>query len=1112
MLRRCALLLALVGQSAVAQVPQTPQAPQASTPGALGFYRFPAIHGNTIVFAAEGDLWSVPTGGGLAHRLTTHAAEESDPVISPDGKTLAFTARYEGQAALYTMPIAGGSPTRWTYDGDAAVATTWTPDGRLVYRTTQYASIPKSEMVELNLGTNTRTRVPLAGASEGSYDASGRTIYFVRPGFHNNVTKRYTGGTARQVWKYTLGAAEAVQLTGQDYNGESHSPMWYQGRVYFVTDRDGQMNLWSMKDDGSDRKQITRHTGWDVRTPKLSPDGKIVYQLQADIWLLDIASGQTQLVPISLATDLDQLRERWVKDPISSLTSAHLSPDGDRVVLTSRGRVFVAPVKGGRLVRASTKDSVRLRDAAFSSDGKSLLALSDESGELEWVRLPANGVGPDAALTTNGHILRFRGVPSGDGKWLAWSDNNRDLWVMNLATREMSKVSENREGTGDLAWSPDNRWLAYEMTAPNSFQQIKLYSVDSRTSIALTSDRTNSSAPAWDTKGEFIYFLSDRNLRTLVGAPWGNRRPEPYFDKEIEIYQVALRAGLRSPFLANDELHKPAPAVARFDTSYAGQMGDNARVAPKSDSAKARPKNDNITPITIEIDGLQERLRRLPVPSGNYGWLAATGDALFYTSRGSGADGKTDLMALKINNEKPDPVVVLDAIRSAELSGNNRKLLVRKDNALYVLDARAAKAGNIVDSRLDLSSWTFSIDPRDDFRQLFVDAWRLERDWFYDPNMHGVDYKAALRKYGALVPRITTRGELNDLIGWAVGELSALHTSVGGGDLRRGDDNVAVASLGARLFRDPAKGGYRIDYIYRADPDFPAERAPLADPDLHVRVGDVITAVNGTKVLAVQDIGELLRNQVGKQVLLSIGDGATAHDIIVEPISSESSLRYTDWEYTRRLATESMSGGAVGYVHLRAMGNGDIDQFYRQFTPAFNRQGLILDMRQNRGGNIDSWVLEMLSRKAWMYWKNRVGEPYWNMQGAFRGHMVMLVDQETASDGEAVADGFRRLGLGAVIGARTWGGEIWLSGTNTLTDGGVARAPMMGVYGPEGQWLIEQEGVKPDIVVENLPHATFNGQDAQLDAAVAYLKKKIAEDPRPVPAPPPYPKKARTAP
>jgi len=1079
MLRRLlAAVVRLIALVALVALIASPAAAQTPT-GTLGFYRFPSVHGQAVVFAAEGDLWSVPLSGGLAHRLTSHPAEETDPVISPDGRTLAFTARYEGPAALYTMPIAGGAPTRWTYDGDAAVATAWTPDGKLVYRTVQYTGIPKNGLVQLDIASGARTLVPLAGASEASYDASGRTVYFARPGFHNNVTKRYTGGTARNIWKYATGAAEAVNLT-DDYKGESHSPMWFNGRVYFVSDRDGTMNVWSMAEDGRDKRQITKHAGWDVRTPSMS-DGKIVYQLGADLWALDIASGRSQMIPITLASDLDQLRENWVSDPWAYLTAAHLSNDGDRVALTARGRLFVAPVKGGRFVRASRKDSVRFRDAVFAPDGTSLIALSDESGELEFVRVPANGVGNDEALTKNGAILRFQARPSPDGKWMAWSDNNRDLWVMNIATREMKKVSENRDGIDGMAWSPDGRWLAFVMQAANTFQQIKIYGVESGRSVALTSDRTNSFAPTWDPKGAFIYFLSDRNLKTLVGAPWGNRRPEPYFDKEIEIYQVALRAGLRSPFQPDDELKKPA-APAKPDTT-----------------AK---------PVQIDIEGLPLRIRRVPVPSGNYGGLAVNGAALFYSSRGSGADAKTDLVALKITNDKPEPVVVVDDIRSTELSGNGKKILVRKGNNLHVIEAAATKVATINDSRVDLTGWTFPIETREDFRQIFVDAWRLERDWFYDPGMHGVDYKAARNKYLALVPRITTRAELSDLIGWAVGELSALHTSVGGGDVRKGDDNIAVASLGARLFRDVAKGGYRIDYIYRTDPDYPAERSPLADPDLNVNAGDVITAVNGTRTLSVRDIGELLRAQTGRQVLLTLGDGVGARDIVVVPIGNEQSLRYSDWEYTRRLATDKQSDGRIGYVHLRAMGTGDINQFYREFTPQFNKQGLILDMRQNRGGNIDSWVLEMLSRKPWMYWQDRVGEPYWNMQGAFRGHMAMLVDQETASDGEAVAEGFRRLGLGVVIGTRTWGGEIWLSGVNTLSDNGVARAPMMGVYGAEGKWLIEQEGVIPDIVVDNLPHATFEGKDAQLEAAIAYLQKKMADDPRPVPKAPAYPKRA----
>lgn len=485
--------------------------------GVLGFYREPAIRGQTLVFAAEGDLWTVPATGGLAHRLTSHASEETDPVISPDGSTLAFTARYEGPAELYTMPLSGGSPQRQTWESETSVATTWTRDGKLVYATTHYSTLPSPEMVQLDTRTHTRTIIPLFGATEGTYDGTGRTLFFSRPAFHNNVTKRYTGGTARQIWKYADGDSEAVQLT-TGYRGESHSPMWWNDRIYFVTDRDGTMNLWSMNESGQDLRQLTRHSGWDVREPDLDA-GRIVYQLGADLWLCDIASGQSTMIPITIASDLDQLRDRWVADPTTSITSAHLSPSGDRVVLTTRGRVFVAPAKQGRLVQATRKDSVRYRDAVFLPDGKSVLAISDETGELEFMKLPANGVGSDSALTRNGSILRFGGTPSPDGKWVAYMDNNRDLWVLSTVTGTQRKISENREGAGDRAWSPDSKWLAYTMNALNTFQQIKLFGVEAQNTLTLTTDRVNSFAPAWDAKGEFLYFLSDRNLRTTVGSP-----------------------------------------------------------------------------------------------------------------------------------------------------------------------------------------------------------------------------------------------------------------------------------------------------------------------------------------------------------------------------------------------------------------------------------------------------------------------------------------------------------------------------------------------------------------------------------------------------------------
>lgn len=396
---------------------------------------------------------------------------------------------------------------------------------------------------------------------------------------------------------------------------------------------------------------------------------------------------------------------------------------------------------------------------------------------------------------------------------------------------------------------------------------------------------------------------------------------------------------------------------------------------------------------------------------------------------------------------------------------------------------------------------------------MFVEAWRLERDYFYDREMHGVDWPAMRDKYMPLVDRVTSRAELADLLAQMVSELSALHIFVRGGDLRQGEDRVQPASLGAVLTRDDEAGGYRVERIYRSDPDEVGRRSPLAAPGVDVAEGDVITLVNGRSTLAVSDVGMLLRNQAGRQVLLRVepAAGGASRDVIVHPLTlgQASDLRYHEWEHTRRLEVEQKGGGDIGYVHLRAMGGGNFTEWAKGFYPVFDRRGLIVDVRHNRGGNIDSWILGRLLRPAWFQWSQRVGQaPMWNMQYAFRGHVVVLCDERTASDGEAFTEGIRRLGIGKIIGTRTWGGEIWLSSSNVLVDRGIATAAEFGVFGPEGEWLIEGHGVEPDMVVDNLPHATFNGRDAQLEAAIAYLQKEIADKPVEIPPPPPHPNKS----
>ena len=1050
-----------------------------------GYYRFPALHGDTIVFSAEGDLWTVDAGGGTARRLTTHPGEESHPAVSPDGLILAFTATYEGPSEVYTMPLEGGIPTRWTYEADASTVVGFAPDGRLLYTTRAYSTLPDPQLAAVDLKTGKTALLPLSQASDGSFNDSGQTLYFARPGFHNNNTKRYQGGTARNIWKYTEGEPEAVNLTA-DFDGENFAPMWWNDRVYYVCDRDGTWNIWSMDRDGKNLKQHTHHSGWEVKSPTLDK-GRIVYQLGADIHMLELSLNQDRTVPITLASDFDQLREKWVSDPLDYLTSVNIHPEGESIVLTARGRVFVASSGEGRLVRASYKEGVRYRDAVFMPDGRSLLALSDESDEFEFVKMAADGVGPEKALTDNATILRYRGVPSPDGKWIAFTDKNNDLWLMDAGGGKQKKISLNREGVYDIAWSPDSRWLTYNHRAFNSFVQIHLYSIETGKQVPLTTDRINSKSPAWSPDGRFIYFLSDRNLRSVVASPWGTRQPEPFFDATFKIYALSLQKGVSSPFKPDTELSLSSK--------------------PDNDSPA---KDKSGTMVRIDLEGIQRRIREVPVSPGNYSYLKANDQALFWIESGQGYGSPATLKAVKIGNRNIKVETVLEGIDGYDLSQNGKKIMALKGKDFYIFEAAAGKAAHLDQSKVDLRGWSFSMDVREDFRQLFIDAWRMERDYFWDPGMHGLDWDAMLDKYLPLVDRVTTRLELNDLIGELMGELSALHVSVRGGDLRRGDDQVRVAGLGARLTRDDAAGGYRIDYIYQTDPDFPDELSPLADPDLDIREGDVIVSINGRETLSVRHPNALLRNQSDRQVLLGLKSGkdGTERRVVVVPMANESGLRYSDWEYSRRLKVEEDGKGDIGYVHLRAMGGGNITEWYRNYYPVFNRKGLIIDARHNRGGNIDAFILEKLIRKAWFYWKDRVGRPTWNMHYAFRGHMVVLCDEYTASDGEAFAEGFRRLDLGKVIGTRTWGGEIWLGSSNRLSDGGLARAPQTGVYGPERVWLIEGHGVDPDIVIDNLPHATFKGEDAQLDAAIAYLKQQIENHPVDVPEPPPYPDKS----
>lgn len=1098
---------------------------QANNSSHAGYYRSPSVHGNTVVFASEGDLWSVDLHGGAAHRLTSAPGREANPKISPDGLTVAFSAEYEGPKEVYTIPIEGGLPQRRTWDGSAEPQG-WVPDGRLIITTSRYATLPDLQLVILGVHGE-RTPLPLATGAEAAYSADGKTLFFTRFGRQWSETKRYKGGWAQTLMRFDgriEGQGEAVPLTA-DYAGASHNPMVSGTRVYFLSDRDGVQNVWSMDSAGHDLHQESKQKIFDVTSASVS-GSTIVYACGADLWSLDLKSGHDEVIPITLISDFDQLREHWVKKPVSYISDFHLAPDGSSAVFTARGQIFTLPAKSGRIVQVAGESDARFRSARFLPDGRSIVSLSTQSGETEFWKFSANGLTDKEKpeqWTRDAKVLRWDGMPSPDGKYLAHTDKDQQLWLFTIATKENKLIGQSMQGDySNLSWSPDSRWLAFVESAKNQFSQLNVLNVASGEVQPLTSDRYNSIDPAWSSDGKWLYFLSDRALKTTVHAPWGPREPEPHFDRPVKIYEVALTPGLRSPFLPFDELHPESDKAKEQDEKKKeedkkkkeGKPDDKSKADAKSSEEK--PAEEKVPEVKIDFTGIQSRLSEVPAAPGNYDSLQVSEKRLCWLNSTDEAEPKQSLQCLDIDNKGEEADTVMPGVGGYEISLNRKKLIVRKDDDFFILDSDV-KGSGLGDSKVlgkahvDLSRWAFSTTPKDEFRGYFLDAWRLERDYFYDRHMQGLNWVAMRDRYLPLVARVSDRDELNDLIAQMVSELSALHTFVQGGDERKPADQIDLATFGARLRRDDAAGGFVVEHIYQHDPDLPAEAPPFARPESLVSEGETIISVDGTDLLSVVDEGQLLRGKADTQVMLQVkSKGGQLRNVLVKPIKAhqDGNLRYAEWEYMRRRKVESDSAGHIGYIHLRAMGSGDIDRWARDFYPVFDRQGLIIDVRHNQGGNIDSWLLSRLLRQAWFYWQPRIGDPSWNMQYAFRGHIVVLCDAETASDGEAFTEGFKRFKMGTVIGTRTWGGEIWLSGGNVQADGGVATAAEIGVYGPEGKWLIEGHGVDPDVVVDNLPHATYNGEDAQLQAAIKLLSQQIKEEPRPVPSHPQYPDKS----
>lgn len=1095
-----ALSLALIGSQAAAADP---------------YFRFPAVRGDTVVFTAEGDLWRTTLAGGKATRLTTHPSAETQAAISPDGKSVAFAGSYEGAQEAYVMPIEGGLPKRITFENGGVTVLGWTAQGEVLVSTENSTGPSKHRVVAaLDPVKLTRRVLPLADANDAVLSDDGRTVFFTRMGLSmtNDNVRAYRGGAHAQLWRYELDKpGEATPLFKGD-NANNRRAMWWQGRIYFISDTGGSDNIWSALPDGSDRKVHTNHSDWDVRTASLG-DGRIAYQLGADLRVLDIASGSDSIVKASLLSDFDQQRTRRVRSPLDALTYIEVANKAERIVLTARGRVTIAGTGSYRRVEIAVPEGARARNAVFSHDDKWVYAFVDSTGENEIWRYAADGSGKGERLTIDGASHRSGIFPSPDGKWLAHTDKKGRTWLLDLAAKTNVIIDDARQvgadGPDQVVWSPDSRNLAFvRVGSSEQRNQIGMYNLPSKSKAFVTTDRYTADSPVFSPDGKWLYFLSARNFNVGNGGPWGDRNMGPVFDRRVGVYALALQPGVRFPFKPEDELTKPEEkspeAAARAAVQTPGKEDADksaavaAAAAATAAAAAADPKAKAPTPA-VDYAGLRERLYEVPIAPGNYRGLDMDDKRLYLLDAAEG--GRNTLKTLEISRSLPQPETFAANVRGWGMTGDRKHVFYRTfastgPGDMLIVPAGAKAPADVSKARIKVDDWAISTNPRLEWTQMFNDAWRMHRDFLYDANMRGIDWPAVRTKYAPLVDRVTDRAELNDVLGMMVGELGALHSQIVPGDIRRATGEGVPSSLGAVLTR--VADGFHVDRVYRSEPELPNERGPLARPDVGVKEGDIITAVNGKLLSEARDIADLLLDQADKQVLLHVkSPGGKPRAVIVTPVSMarHASLRYADWEQGRAQQADAASKGKIGYLHLRAMSTPDINAFARDFYANINKEGLIIDVRRNNGGNIDSWIIEKLLRRSWAFWSSNGNQPQSNMQNTFRGHLVVLMDELTYSDGETFAAGIKALKLGPLVGKRSAGAGVWLSDGNNLSDNGRARVAEFGQFAADGEWLIEGVGVSPDVEVDNLPHETFAGRDRQLEVAIELLQKKMQEQP-----------------
>ncbi|MBK9963559.1 MAG: PD40 domain-containing protein [Holophagales bacterium] len=1091
---------------------------------AARFVRTPDVRGDVVVLAWEGDLFRVPLSGGTAVRMTTHPGIEEAPRLSPDGKWVAFRASYDGPGEVYLMPTAGGIPRRLTFTGNASPVT-WTPDGkRIVFRSgfeSTFRPVPK--LYSVSPEGELPDPLPPERGVLAAYSPDGTKLAYNRRGDEEYYWKRYKGGQYQDIWLYDFAAKSYTPLT--DYVGKNSYPMWAGGGLLFVTDRasKGVANLWRLDPATKAASAVTAYEDFDVQMP--STDGKTVVFTRAGIlYRMDVATttfGKVEKVAVDVPSDQWALAERAVsaKETIQSMA---VSSDGKWTAFEARGDIFlVSTDENGGTRNLTRAQKSRERFPRFSPDGTKVAFYSDRTGEYQLYVADATveGAGkPWEAITTSLDRTAYHAEWSPDGTKLLFGDKDLRVFVVDVATKKLTKIAESNQlandefswEISDYAWSPDGAWVAYAQIEPNRNGRIWLHELATGKTVPVTDGFYHSVNPSFDPKGELLYFLSYRSFTTRVDVFEDNH----VIPKPVVPVAVQLRAGQRPPFEKGpkDEAKsaEPAPDGTKVGVKDVKDVKET-KAAPKA----ALPK------VVVDVEGLSSRLFPLPVKAGTFFHLkAGKGMVTWGATEDYGEDeieqlftpafGK-DLLGLHVFDVASQKEVTLEGnISDWRLSPSGEQVVVKKGAAFHASPLEKLFSGKVFGAALGLDRLVVRVDPRDEWLQVFDDAWRWYRDFFYDANMHGRDWKAMGAAYRAMVPELNSRTELNWLLSQMVGELCVSHTYVGGGDTgpKKAPEALAFTGrLGADLAAGP-DGRFVIRSVFRPSGYTGDLVSPLARPDVNVKDGELLLAIDGTDLTAPDNPFRHLQVVKGQKVRLTVGptaDGRGSRVVEVEPLRSEYELRYDRWIAKNVAYVQNASGGKMGYVHLTAMGAENIAQFDRYYRAFHDRKGLVVDVRGNGGGWVEYFVIDKLQRKVTAFNVLKNKEPFSYPPGASSAHLAVLTNEYNGSDGEAFIEHWKAAKLGPVIGVPSWGGLVGIVNGQPTVDGGTVHQSNNSFYGRDGKWLVENHGADPDILLENDPASASRGVDLQLEKAVEVLNKAIVERPFTFPGKPAYP-------